>query len=282
MVQKLVGLFGNNQFYTHFNENSLFIEISSHHFACWVKEESSESIVAVEHFKIEENNTDWEDVFYELRKQSALLDKSFNKTNIFYNFNEAVLIPAYKFNAGNASNYIDLMCGTNDNTVVKYDSINFFGEEIFNTYRVDAALSTFIQKNFLSVQEYHCYTGTLKEINKEQKADGDIIYLNLYQNKFIVLVIKNKKLHLIQTFNYTTNEDVLYYLLNIADTYKIAPTADPIIASGMIEEQGNLLKLLQQHFLKIYIATTNSDAIAFENNVHYPIQFLTPFFNLQV
>lgn len=126
MVQKIIGLFGDTQLYTHFNTNTLFLEISNYHFACWVKEENNQKIVAVELFHFEDNNIEWDDLFYDFRKQSALLDKSYNKTNIFYNFNENVLIPAFKFNAGNATNYIDLIFGNNDNTVVKYNHINFF------------------------------------------------------------------------------------------------------------------------------------------------------------
>ncbi|MBX2932259.1 MAG: DUF3822 family protein [Chitinophagaceae bacterium] len=282
MVQKIIGLFGDNQLYTHFNTNSLFVEISNHHFACWVKIDNNDKVAAVELFSLEEENIDWDDTFYDLRKQSALLDKSYNKTHFFYNFNESVLIPAYKFNAGNASNYIDVIFGTNDNTVVKFDNINFYGEEMYNAYRVNAQLATIIQKTFLSVQEHHTYTGILKGIIDEQNAQGNIIFINFYQKKMIIWVVKNKKLQIIQTFQHTSNEDVLYYLLNIANTYSIAPSADPIIASGMIEEQGDLIKFLQQYFLKIYIASTNTTEVAFENNTNYPLHYFTPLFNLQV
>lgn len=281
MVQKIIGLFGDTQLYTHFNTNTLFIEISNHHFACWVKEENNQKVVAVELFHFEDNNIEWDDLFYDFRKQSALLDKSYSKTNIFYNFNENVLIPAFKFNAGNAANYIDLIFGNNDNTVVKYNHINFFGEEIYNTYRVNATLATLIQKDFFTVQEYHTYTGILKGLVEDDNVKGDTVLLNFYQKQFSLMVIKNKQLHIAQTFQYQTNQDVLYHLMNVANTFKIAPTADPIIVAGNIEEQGSLMKLLQQHFLKIYIASTNIENIAFENNTNYPLHYFTLFFNMQ-
>ena len=284
MVQKIIGLYSNNQAYTHFNKSNLFVEISNSHLAVCVRTESNNNIIAVEVFSINEQiSFDWDDIFYEIRKQSVLLDKTYIIANIFYNNNESVLVPAYKFNAGTATGFLDIMFGSNDNCVEKYDSIDFWGEQMYNVYRINPALSTLIKTNFITITEFHTYSGLLKNLSiQKDNQQGDGLYVNFYNQSFIAFVIKNKKNQLIQTFKYTIPEDVLYYLLNLVENFKLVLTSDPLTISGMIEQNGTIIQLLQKHFANVYIASVDNSEIAFEQDTRYPLHYFTPFFNLQV
>lgn len=284
MVQKLIGFYGDSQAYTHFNKDNFFIEVSNHHYCCWVRTEKNNSIAAFEVFTIDEQlGFDWSDIFYELGKQSVLVDKSYNLVTLFYNTNENVLVPAYKFNAANADGYLDLLFGANENSVIKYDSIDFGGEAMYNVYRINAILSTMIKTNFLTITEFHTYTGLLKHVTiNTNKQQGNCINLYFYNNTFIAIILKNNKLQIAQSFVYTTPEDVLYYCLNFTETYKIAKDADPLFVSGIVEQNGTILSLLKQHFASVYLAYPNANEIGFENNAEYPTHYFTPFFNLQV
>jgi hypothetical protein len=284
MVQKLTGFYGGSQAYTHFNKDNLFIEVSNYHYCCWVRTEKNNSIAALEIFTIDEQlGFDWNDIFYEIGKQSVLTDKSYNLVTIFYNTNENVLVPAYKFNAANADGYLDLMFGTNENTVIKYDSIDFGGEAMYNVYRINAMLSTMIKSNFLTITEFHTYTGLLKHLTVDSdKTQGNAINLYFYNKMFIAIVLKNNKLQIAQRFIYSTPEDVLYYALNFTNVYKLTKDADPLFVSGMVDQNGSVLNLLKQHFSSVYIAYPNTNEVAFESNAEFPIHYFTPFFNLQV
>lgn len=284
MVQKLIGFYGGSQAYAHFNKDNFFIEVSNHHYCCWVRTEKNNSIAALEVFTIDEQlGFDWSDIFYEIGKQSVLVDKSYNLVTLFYNTNENVLIPAYKFNAANADGYLDLLFGANENCVIKYDSIDFGGEAMYNVYRINATLGTMIKTNFLTITEFHTYTGLLKHLTIDtNKQQGNCINLYFYNNTFIAIILKNNKLQIAQSFIYNTPEDILYYCLNFTETYKIAKDADPLFVSGIVEQNGAILNLLKQHFASVYIAYPNANEIAFDNNSEYPTHYFTPFFNLQV
>jgi len=284
MVQKLVAFYGDTNTYTHVNKNNFFIEASNGHYVCWVRTEKDNSIAAVEVFTVEdEANFDWNDIFYEIGKQSSLHDKSYNLVTIFYHNNENVLVPAHKFNASNADAYLDLMFGAKENTVVKYDSVDFGGELMYNVYRVNALLNTMVKTNFLTVTEFHHYSGLLKHLTiEDKKLQGNNINVYFYHQSFSVIVLKNNKLQIAQSFKFSCPEDVLYYCLNLNNTFKLSTQADPIIISGFIEQNGAIINLLNQHFSNVLIASPNADEIAFETNAQFPAYYFTPFFNLQV
>lgn len=282
MLQKTIGLYTDTANHSPFSKDALFMEIATNHIVVFVKSENDERILALEFYKIEVENNDWQEIFYDFRKQSALLDKNFNTTHIFYNFPEVVMIPAFKFYAGTVNNFINLVFGEIEEDVIKYDALNMQDEKVYVAYRANHQLHETIQRNFLAINEYHTYSGILKNYFADKEPKRNAINITFYQKNFIAFIVKKNKLQLIQHFNYHVMEDVLYHTLNMAEKMNISTEHDLLTIAGDVENNDKIVAALKQHFKHIYFSVLEDGATTLEKINQYPSHYFSSFFNLMV
>ena len=80
---------------------------------------------------------------------------------------------------------------------------------------------------------------------------SDYLSVMFYPKRLLVAVVKDKQLHLLQSYIYEAAEDVGYYLLNICEQLQI-PTADtPIVLSGMVDVSSVLYTEIFKYFRQI-------------------------------
>jgi hypothetical protein len=100
-----------------------------------------------------------------------------------------------------------------------------------------------------------------------------------YDDHLIVALISNKKLQIIQNFNYQSREDVLYYLLSIVERFNAKADNILLAASGMVDVKGTLFNDLKKYFKRIIVEETDNIVanIDYGENQKY---YYTPFLNL--
>lgn len=279
MIQKTIGIYNDTPSYSPFNEDTLIIEISDEHITCLVKNEKSNTVSAIEFFKVDNSENDWDEIFYELRINSGLLDKSYDSTKIYYNLEEATLIPSYKYTDSNAELFLNLIHGEHLKTTLQHDEIKN-NNDIINAYRIENILFETVSRNFLSIKSYHIYTSILNTIFEEADLNkSGLIKVQFYNKKFIVTVTRNGKVELIQRFTFKEPEDVLYTLLNIKNQFELLHAR--LQLSGFIDVQSATYKYLEQNFSDIYLEQVEVDEHINEKITSYPLHYFAPFFNLQ-
>ena len=86
------------------------------------------------------------------------------------------------------------------------------------------------------------------------KADaGKLLWLNIRSNKIDIVVSENKKLLLLNSFSFQTNEDILYYTLFVCEQLELNPEKIPMTVTGDIEDHSILYQLLNQYIRNISI-----------------------------
>jgi hypothetical protein len=280
MIEKTIGIYSDLLSRSAFNEDTLVVEIGVSHIACLVKMQKGGEIAAFEFYKAEDVNNEWDDLFYELRTNSGLLDKSYGNTKVFYNVEESVLIPAYKFNGNAAANYIDVLYGDADNTVVKQDDVKS-SEQLFVAYRIHKTLHDAVNRNFLNLKQHHVYTASVQNVlSKERGGTNELLKLQFYEDKIIAAVTRDGKLQIVQSFSYQSAEDVLYYALHLANTYNLNPDELHLELSGVIASGSQAYQLLQQYFKNMFVENIDEGALLEEKLRQYPLHYFSPFFNL--
>ncbi len=279
MVQKTIGIYSDTSSYSPFNEDTLIVEVSNEHIACLVKNVKTNSVTAFEFFKLEIEGGDWDDIFYEIRTNSGLLDKSYEATRIYYNLPENTFIPSYKFTGPNANLFLSLVHGDDAKSSIYHDTVK--GDVDFvNAYRIKNNLLETVNRNFLSIQGQHVYTSILNMLAEDETIKKEILMkVQFYHAYFIVTVMRNGKLQLMQRFNYQTPEDVLYHLLNVAEKFELV--VPRLQLSGFIDLQSPTYQYLQQHFTDIYMELVELEEPMNQKINNYPLHYFSPFFNLQ-
>ncbi len=282
MIQKTIGLYNDSSAHSPFNKDTLVIEVGNEHVVCLVKSEDNQKITAFEFFKIELDNNDWEDIFYELRTNSGLMDKSYNETQVFYHVNEVVLVPAYKYNSSVIEAYLNLMFGENEKTVAKTDSISVEEEKIYTVYRINETLQETINRNFLSIKEHHVYNGILNATTATGLSNMPMyMHVNFYSNHCIICAFKNKQLQIVQSFPFATADDVLYSIMNVADKFKLDAANTNITVAGTLNTNDETFKKLVQYFKNLRLTVVDVNQSSLEKLSMYPLHYFSPYFNLQ-
>ena len=84
---------------------------------------------------------------------------------------------------------------------------------------------------------------------------------------------------MIQSLEYETPEDVLYYLLNIAEQFELSRTDLSLHISGLVDLQYKLFRELTNYFRSITVQNFDRTLLQLEIT-EFPIHYFTPFFNL--
>jgi hypothetical protein len=280
MVQKQISIYAELETQSPYNSDQLVLEISNTHIALMVKFSGKKYVGAFELFEFDSSLMDWYTIFSQIRTESVILDRSYNDTRVFYNLNEAVIMPANAFSTNSAEAYLVSVHGDNTNHSVKYDNIQV-PEGMVNVYRIKKALNDTVNSNLMMITPRHLYSKLLESIlNNAAASVGVVLKIQFFYNLMVVVLVKEGKLQLIQSYNYKNEDDVLYYLLNIVQQFNLSLTDTQVELSGVIDVKSHHFDYIEKMFKQISFATLGNENILLNYIGDYPQHYFTPFLNL--
>ncbi|MEO7530026.1 MAG: DUF3822 family protein, partial [Sediminibacterium sp.] len=220
MVRKMIGYYTETGQAPITDADQLIIEIGSTQVVCLVKGAVSKEIEGFEMFELEKDKSDWNDIFYELRTASQLLNIGYRNTHCYYNFEEAIIIPEKRFSPGAAEDYLNLIYGESDRHDIKFDTIHV-PTRMVNAYRVRKSIHELVGRHFLLYKPHHSYSSIIQDILSRYGLADHFMKVQFYATHMIVAVVVDKQLQLIQSFQFDTTDDVLYHLTNITQQFAL-------------------------------------------------------------
>jgi len=279
MVTKWIGLYGNKPNYTNKSTNHLFVEISPSQVVYLVKNTVNAQMEAIEIFQFNMNHGDWSDIFFEIKEQSALIGLSFSNTSIYFNINEALLLPLNNLSASSADDFLSLVYGPEENTTTKHDKIEY-SLPFVTIYRIKNSLIEILNRNFILFNIQHTYSPILRDVFERDNLAPIFLKLVVYHQHIIVVYIKDNQLQLTQTYSFKNSDDILYYILGIIQQDGFTAIQTQIEISGLIDQHIGLYEQLKQSF-----GIVSYDEINLEDTIKiglekYPAYTFTPFYKL--
>ncbi len=281
MVHKLIGFYGDRPAYTPNTTDQLALEIGHYQLVLLVKNPMNAQIEAIELFQLEQNKTDWTDLFFEVKQQSHLLGFNFASTNIFYNFSEALMLPVEKLSATASEEYLSLIYGVDDRSAIKYDLFHAHVPYV-TVYRIKQSVMELLNRNFLLFTAQHIYTNILNDIMKRTNLPSIFMKIIVYSAHIIVVLVKDKQLQLIQSVSFQSPDDILYYTLNIIQQSGLSALQTNVELSGLVDRQTGMIEQLNQSFGNISYDQVPLDGIHESSAAHYANYYFTPFYKLLV
>lgn len=257
----------------------LIVEISYKHVVFLV--ESDKKIIGFEFYSINLENEQWTNILAGAKNYSKLFSKNFGAVQIVYNFPEALIVPAQKFSHHSIESYLQTVFGEQKNQKTFSEKIQIQHQPNL-VASINNNLQQAIHTHFGNHYSSHVYSNILQQILGNETMVLEMLKIQFYQTFMVVLVVNNNTLSLIQTYNYSTPEDVVYYLLNIVEQFGLSLNNTPVEVSGIIDTKSKTFELLEHLFTRLTLETVHVDTNSgFEevinlSNVHY----YTPFFNL--
>jgi Protein of unknown function (DUF3822) len=156
-----------------------------------------------------------------------------------------VLVPAILNSESGKEQLLQLVHGPQTNQVLVKDIV--LQQSVVNHYAVDAGLASLLNKRFPKGEWWHVQSLLLtKTAAGEARVTATICF-----NEVQLTVERNGNWLLLQTYNYHTPEDVLYYILNCMQQLELTQEETTVYLQGMIDQQSALYDVLYLYILNL-------------------------------
>lgn len=153
-----------------------------------------------------------------------------------------VLVPAALYQEKNKEKYLDFLGIKEENSVVCVDYIEL--ADAYNVYCMPKP----VDKDFR-----HPTSVLLESLIKDnlERTDDARIYLNVKNQCFEMIVLKEAKLLFYNYFRFKTKEDFLYFLLFSVEQLHLDAGSIPVYFLGMIEDKSAITEIVSRYFRDI-------------------------------
>ncbi|MDR2835855.1 MAG: DUF3822 family protein [Bacteroidales bacterium] len=199
-----------------------------------------------------------------------LLRVAFKKTNVVIATNKATIVPRSIFSEDKieqiyTSNFIF------DSNVEKILYSELPKTKNIILYSIKKELYDFYLEKFSNCKFYSSSYSFIENsyiMNKiSENRENSKIFLQVYQDYFEVLVIFKERILLFNTYKYKTDNDILYYIINIFEQLNLPQEEAEICISGIIEKTNMAIIMLKKFVKFVYFTPIN-------NLFRYNYQFL--------
>lgn len=188
------------------------------------------------------------DNFLKAIKQDVYLNKHYKTVNFLYISKNNTLIPADYFDKKHLSEYYKFNFKMLPEYELHYNFIKDFNA--YNIYSVPSNLVNYLVRQFPEVRLYHYTTALLNSAYKYVKNGEnthDFIKINFQNDLLNIIIIKNKKLVYNNSFQYTTDEEAVFFIMNVVKKLMINTKKAETVFQGTIQKDGQLHKYLSKY-----------------------------------
>lgn len=183
------------------------------------------------------------------------------------------LVPKKFFNEDNASDYLKFNTKILENDFVAHDELE--DEEIVNVYIPYTNINNYFFEKYGEFEYTHSLTVLVTSLLKDttENQEKTKMYINCYTRGFDLVVIKNGKLLLANSFNCNTKEDFIYYLLFTAEQLDLDPLDFQLVLLGKITNNSDYYQIAYRYIKNISFLSDTFGYI-FAANGEPPISYM--------
>ncbi len=200
-----------------------------------------------------------------------ILNRSFYEVLLAYDHPTNIIIPSVSLDQNEAAILADTAGISSGRMVTVTETIP--GWQLSNVFSVSKETREFVEKKFPAARTWHQYSLGIKTI--ADGTDHGTIQADFRQDDFSVVVARENKFLLARAFDYSTPEDVIYYLLKICRQFSLSQQETKLQLSGLVDKNSALFKELFQYFIHVEFREAT-----WHLNSEYPAHFFTSFNDL--
>ncbi len=248
------------------DEKQLAVRVGNRHFGYAVTDSTGEKLYRLAWYT-------GEDMLKErvatLIASAPLLKQSFKKVNVAYDFAKSLFIP---LGEGREQDDLILLRTLFGAAAGKETAIRevVTGWDIHNLYATPVDIHHALQLVFPANNYWHGYTVNARGMNVANEA---ALYVEVREEEFVLIVLKDRQLLLAQTYTYSTPADILYFLLQACQQFSLSQQSVKLVLSGLVTQESALFKELYQYFIDVCFR--EADWVFPSEQSSYPPHFFT-------
>ncbi len=176
-------------------------------------------------------------------KSEKIHEKGIKKVHVVHKNELSTFVPKPLFTKNNLSDYLKFNVKILDNDFIAFDEVK--NADIVNVYVPYANANNYIFDHFGEFVYKH-FSSVLVEtlLNKSQKTDHAVMYINVSKGYFEIVVIKNRQLLFYNTFHFLSKEDFIYYVLFTVEQLELNPEVFTLNFLGDINEDDDIYDIV--------------------------------------
>ncbi|MFT4612443.1 MAG: hypothetical protein ACJA1H_002458 [Glaciecola sp.] len=209
---------------------------------------SSNTIELIQHIHLERKATPYE-LLNELKstiESNSDLQQSFDSMICIYQNELSCLVPNHLFDEDNMADYLKFNAKILKTDYISFDSLVTVDSS--NVYVPLININNYIFETFGSFDYKHASTVMIETLLQQSPHRAEtIFYINVNTTTFEIISIENKQLVFYNTFEYSSKEDFIYYVLFTIEQLKLNPETIKIVLIGKIDTSDALYTILYKY-----------------------------------
>lgn len=210
------------------------------------------------------NPLEVQDQLEHLFNTEEALQDSFSKVFLIHENELSALVPKPLFNEECLADYLKF-----NSKILKSDFITFDDIEIndsVNVYVPYVNINNFIYDKFGAFTFKHFSTILIQQILLiEKNTETPKVYVHLNSNHFEIIIVEKGKLILYNTFEYTSKEDFIYYVLFTAEQLKLNPETLNLTFIGNVIKHDDFYNIAYKYIRHVNFGNRNDSYKYLEN-----------------
>ena len=163
------------------------------------------------------------------------------------------LVPNSLFEPQKANLYLNQTKKTNEQQEVCF--YNHLSLNAVNVFNANFSILETLKKTYplKHIEVIHSTSSFIEGCFKEQLSEETNVMINISDNNFILVIIKNSKLILCNSFNFKTKEDFVYYLMFSLKELNLDPEQIVLKLWGEITYNSNLYNFIYKYIRNVEI-----------------------------
>lgn len=230
------------------NNKDLSIQISLSGLSFCILQRDIDTILYLEHFCFDKKLSPFDvlDRLTSTFETEETLNDTFDSISVIHVNELSALVPKPLFKEDCLADYLKFNSKILKSDFITYDTISI--NDSVNVYVPYVNINNFIYEKFGAFTFKHFSTVLIEQVLlMEKNAKVQKVYAHIGSNHFEILIVNKGALQLYNTFEYTTSEDFIYYLLFTAEQLGLNPETLQLIFIGDVVKDDSIYAIAYKY-----------------------------------
>ena len=216
-------------------------------------------------------NTPIEDLFMDVFKEHPVLKNHYDEIVVIHSNNLSTFVPTALFDEEYLASYLQYNTKVFETDFFTFDELK--KHEMNTVYIPYVNMNNFFIDQLGSFEYQHSSTVLVSNLlDFSKNNDERKMFVHKSAGHFEIVIVQNQRLHLYNSFEYTTPEDFIYYILFTAEQLQLNPEYFPLEFIGNITEEDDYYQIAYTYIRNVSLfkaPTTDPNWTEEENRAHF-------------
>lgn len=159
------------------------------------------------------------------------------------------MIPTRLYNIAERRAYLQQVVELEANMDVRADDL--LAIKATNVYGIERDRLDTVRKFVGGGKIFHATTALLQYLLLINEKKGRTVFIHVYERKLTLTLLEGTNLLFVNTFEYNSAKDFLYYVMLVFEQYKLAPEEVPAFVSGQLVEDSEVYQMVKRYIYKL-------------------------------